>query len=280
MPHARFKPADVGICISTLFTDPWGVGGSELEAGLRLCGELGFREICLGPGHARALGVDRIGAVIRDIGARARVIEAITAWTGGPAEAVDEARRFLDLALSLGADTLLAATIAPTIAAGQAADGFAAACELARAEGIRIGLEFIPGTGVPDLATAWDLARQADATSAGVVIDMLHWHHQPGGPSFDTLRAIPANRIFGLQVCDSPPGETPAGAEYLAFAMSARALPGEGVVDIDALLTALGAMGADPYLAAEVFNNALAGQGKEVVARRLRQAIDTVFQDD
>jgi sugar phosphate isomerase/epimerase len=279
MSCSHFRPGNVGLCLSTLFADPRAVTGPELEDALRLCGDLGFREICLGPGLARALGADRIGAVTGEIGARVRVIEAITAWTDGTTAAAEEARRFLELASALRADTLLAATIAPTIQRQQAAEGFAAACDLAREYGVRIGLEFIPGTGVPDLATAWDLARQADEAGAGVVVDMLHWHHQPGGPAFDTLRKIPAGRIVGLQVCDSPPGVTPPGEQYLAFAMTARALPGDGVVDIDALLRALDGMGADPYVAAEVFNRPLAGQGAEVVLRRLRRAIDRLFGD-
>ncbi len=82
---------------------------------------------------------------------------------------------------------------------------------------------------------------------------------------------------MGLQVCDSPPGETPQEAQYIGFAMTARALPGDGVVDIHALLRALDGMGATPYMAAEVFNRPLASRGPETVVRRLRHSIDRLF---
>jgi len=279
MANPGFTPQDIGICLSTLFADPWGgFEEAELEQALELCGEIRFPEISLGPAHVQTLGIDRLRQLFNETSTRARVIEALTAWTNGPEEATGEARNIIEMAAALGADTLLAATIAPTIDTVRAAEGMAAACELAGNHGLRIAIEFIPGTALPDLATAWTLAQSADPTSAGLVIDMLHWHHQPGGPDFDQLRAIPAERIYGLQVCDSPPGATPEGEQYIPFAMTARALPGEGVVAIDALLAALTEMGVDPYVALEVYNKELAGQGMDAMARRLRQAVDAVFQ--
>ncbi len=278
MPLSRYSADQVGICISTLFANPREIGPAELEKALRLGAGMGFREIGLGPGHAQVMGLERLGELLRELGARARVIEASIAWTEGPAAARDEVGQLLELASALGADTLLAATIAPQLDPGLAVQGIAAACDLAARQGVRIAIEFIPGTAVPDLATAWRLARDSGAGNAGVILDTLHWQHQPGGPDFDCLRAIPATRIHGIQLCDSPPGAAPTGMDYLQFATQSRLLPGEGVVDIRAVLEALDGMGvADAYLACETYNTALASQGMENMVRRLRETTDALF---
>jgi sugar phosphate isomerase/epimerase len=109
------------------------------------------------------------------------------------------------------------------------------------------------------------------------VLDMLHWQHQPGGPNFDLLGKIPADQIHYVQVCDASPGLSPSAREYLGYAMGARLLPGQGAVDIPALLGSLASMGADPYFALEVFNTNLAQDGAGKMAEVLGKAGAKVF---
>jgi hypothetical protein len=42
----------------------------------------------------------------------------------------------------------------PVIDAGRATEGLSAICELAAQHQVRVAVEFIPFTGIPDLATA------------------------------------------------------------------------------------------------------------------------------
>jgi sugar phosphate isomerase/epimerase len=63
----------------------------------------------------------------------------------------------------------------------------------------------------------------------------------------------------------------------MQMATSARPLPGEGVVDIPALLAALADADADPFFAYEQFNAELASAGVGTMARRLRANARSVF---
>ena len=142
--------------------------------------------------------------------------------------------------------------------------------------GVRVAIEFLPWSAVPDLATAWQLVQESGAANGGIVIDMLHWQRQPGGPNLELLRQIPGDRIPYVQVCDAAPG--PSGThDYLAEALTARPAPGQGCVDIAALLGVLAEIDADPYFALEVFNPELAARGPSAMAAELRRATRTVF---
>ena len=98
---------------------------------------------------------------------------------------------------------------------------------------------------------------------------LWHWQRQPGGPDFELLSRIPGERIHYVQVCDATDSPQP---DLFAEAMSARVLPGDGVVDVKALVDALRGIGADPYIAAEVFNAGLAARGPAVMAAAVRDA--------
>ena len=79
-----------------------------------------------------------------------------------------------------------------------------------------------------------------------------------------------------MQVCDAAPG--PSGThDYLTEALTARPAPGQGCVDIAALLGVLAEIDADPYFALEVFNGELAARGPSAMAAELRRATRTVF---
>jgi sugar phosphate isomerase/epimerase len=80
------------------------------------------------------------------------------------------------------------------------------------------------------------------------------------------LAAIPGDRIGYVQVCDV--AAEPAG-ELFDEAMTARALPGDGVVDFGAVFTVLDRIGASPYVATEIFNPSLVaklGAGDAAIA--------------
>ena len=97
----------------------------------------------------------------------------------------------------------------------------------------------------------------------------MHWQHQPGGPDLDLLCSIPARHLHYIQVCDAE-GPAPDPKDYVATAIRSRPLPGDGEVDIAAVISALDRVGADPFFAMEVFNSGLAARGPEFMARRVR----------
>jgi sugar phosphate isomerase/epimerase len=222
-------------------------------------------------------GLDKARVRFDDAGLTVRAVEAVTEWGAGPEVAVKEVEKHLDVASELGADILQAAILDPSLDFPRAVDGFAAVCERAAAQSVRVSIEFVPWFGVPDLATAWRIVQESGATNGGICLDMLHWERQPGGPNLELLREIPGERIPYVQLCDAAPTAPRSGDEYMTAALSARPLAGEGVVDIPAVLETLVAIGADPYFAFETFNTELARSGPEAMARRLRENAHTVF---
>ena len=57
---------------------------------------------------------------------------------------------------------------------GAMVDTFGALCERAAVHGAELTLEFIPGSGIPDLATALDIVTRTAAPNAGVLVDTWH----------------------------------------------------------------------------------------------------------
>lgn len=266
----------IGLCPATLRPDPMQCDAAGLRDLAQSAADAAFASLSLWSFYATGNGIDATRAVFDDAGVAVRAVEAATQWTEGPDAAVADAEQQLEVATAFGADLLLACTLAPSMDVTRATEGFAALCERAAADDVRVAVEFLPWSAVPDLATTWRLVHGSGAANAGIVVDMLHWQRQPGGPDPELLRRIPGERIHYVQVCDAAPG--PSGtADYLEEAMSARRLPGAGCVDIHSLVGVLDATGADPYYALEVFNAELAEQGAPVMAAALRAATDALF---
>ena len=125
--------------------------------------------------------------------------------------------------------------------------------ELGHDAGAQVCVEFLPWSGIPTLAAAWDLVEPLGA-GAGILLDTWHWQRQPGGPDPGLLERIPGDRIGYVQICDA--AATPVG-DSLTEAMSARLLPGDGVVDFAAVFALLRHIGARPFMATEIFNPGL-----------------------
>jgi sugar phosphate isomerase/epimerase len=276
MSSSPFTAEAVGICPATLLTDPMTCDAADLRRIARASAGAGFSSFSLWSFYATANGLDATRALLDDSAITVRAVEAATKWPEGPSAAAADAEQQLDVASALGADLLLACTLLPTVDLERATDGFAALCEHAQRRGVRVAIEFLPWSAIPDLATAWRVVHNSGAKNGGIVIDTLHWQRQPGGPNFDVLRRIPGEHVHYVQVCDAAPGRS-GTHDYMAEALGARLLPGAGMVDIRALIRAIVEIGADPYFAFEVFNTGLAKNGADAMAAQLRAAATTLF---
>jgi sugar phosphate isomerase/epimerase len=276
MPSFPFAPDAVGMCPATLLTPPRSFDAASIDRVVHASAAAGFPSMSLWLTYVRLIGIDATRALIDDAGIAVRAVEAVSLWADGPTVALEEAEQVLDFAGALGADLVLAARMDPIPDLGAATDSFAAVCERAARRGARVAIEFIPCSGVPDLATAWQIVRDSGAENGGILLDFMHWQHQPGGPNLELLRTIPGRHIPYVQVCDAR-AERISNDEYLAVALGGRPAPGDGVVDIDAVLGTLAEIGADPYFAYEVFNAELASKGAEAMASHLRANALTLF---
>ncbi|HEY8216996.1 MAG TPA: sugar phosphate isomerase/epimerase [Acidimicrobiia bacterium] len=256
----------LGMCTATLLREPLGdASNDDLRATVDAAVAAGCRDLSIWAHHLESIGD------VRTSGARLAALEAATAWAGGDRDAAAaEAQHLATLAAEHGAATIAAVTLDPTVDdLDRARDHLALLVAGAEEAGATVCVEFLPWSGIPTLAVAWDLVEPL-GPRAGILLDTWHWQRQPGGPCPDLLGTIPGDRIHYVQLCDA--AAAPSGDSF-EEAMTARLLPGDGVVDFGDVLAVLDRIGAQPYVATEIFNTALvADLGSAGAARAMAAA--------
>jgi sugar phosphate isomerase/epimerase len=237
---------DVGMCTAALLADPFTASDDDLRGATEAAAGAGCSGLSVWSHQLAALGDPAQLAV------PVAVVEGALLWSGPDAAAADtEARTLAAQAARHGAGLVLAVVLdADPPDAEQARAGLGRLAEQVAEAGARVCVEFLPWSGLPSLAAAWELVGPLSA-DVGIVLDAWHWQRQPGGPRPDILARIPGERIAYLQLCDAA---AQPGPDPMAETMNGRLLPGDGVVDFAGLLAGLDAIGADPFVATEVFN--------------------------
>ncbi len=266
-------PDDLVLCLGAIGTAPF-------AERVRAAGANGFAGISMWMSHydeARAEGLAHaeMRAILDREGIVLAMLEYITAWANGPGERdaiVEETARICGIAEELGSDTVLAVTMEPAIDPAAAAAGLALACDVAARYGQRLGVEFLPWTGIPNLAAAWPLVRDADRPNAGLVLDAWHWFRS--GPDPDLLRTIPGEKVIHLQISDAPSEPEPNVVEET---IGRRLLPGAGDIDLVELLRILDEIGRRGPTAAEVFSDWLRSHPPVEGARLAAEAARSVL---
>ncbi len=258
----------IGICPAILVPDPMSPSDDTFEGTVRPASAAGMGAFSFWAFWPTDYGIERANELLESLDARVGAVEAAGQWAAGPDVARTEAAALVDIAVHTDAPLIGACCLQPLTDWSAAVEGFRALCDVAGERGLQVSLEFVPGTGVPDLTTAWQVVDDAGAENGGILLDMMHWHRQPGGPDFDLLTQIPGERIPYVQVCDTVTRESTADA-YMAEALAERRVPGEGDVDIARLLETLEQIGAVPWFAFEVFNQELTAAGPEAMVARL-----------
>jgi sugar phosphate isomerase/epimerase len=214
---------------------------------------------------------------------RVNVIDAILGGLPGspPADRVDArfrhgfgytAEQCFDVAAQLDASVVNVAHFLGAAVEFQAlADALASLAVQARSRRIRLTIEFLPGTGIPDLATAHHLARAAGADVTSVMLDT--WHHARSGGSVNDVRQLPRGSIGGLQVSDRV--APPPGAGYRI--MEDRLLPGRGELPLAALVSAALTNNPEVAVGVEVFSEELRSMSLDQAAGAAIQALRDVL---
>jgi sugar phosphate isomerase/epimerase len=254
---------------------------AEYETYLDAAAAAGCRGICLATlDHriARAAGKSDAELVgwVRARGLATPIVEAVLGWAQGQDDAAIEAEvgPAVELAAHAGAKVLTAVSLDATLDLEVAAKGFRRVCEIAARAGLDVALEFLPWGAIPEIRVAWELALRAGAPNGGILLDTWHWHRRRGGPDFATLERIPGDRILVLQLSDAAEDE---GDDLMRESIQARLLPGEGAIDYARLFDCLERIGANPLVAPEVFNRALAERGPVEMACRVADASRSVL---
>jgi sugar phosphate isomerase/epimerase len=269
------------LCSATLMPDPTNPGPEGLAVQVAATKAAGFSGISLWRLHAEAaeasLGSpEAVRELVLGAGLRVPVVEAMMPWDEVDyGAAMTDVEPFFDLAQAYGAEQVLAVTMSTRpLEVGPAAKRLREICVRAADRGLGISIEFLPWSGIPDLETAWQIVETSGAENAGLLVDAWHWQRQPGGPCPDVLRRIPPDRFKIFQICDAAP--EPQG-DPIMECLKDRRLPGEGAVDLVGLVKLFEEIGAEPIIAPEVFNEALASAGAKEMAQSVRAATQAVF---
>ncbi len=115
-------------------------------------------------------------------------------------------------------------------------DELAVLTELAAERGIVTSVEPVPGLAIADLPSAMAAVDHVDREEISLLIDTMHVTRSGAGP--DDLRALPAERIGHVQLCDVPLRST-REYHYAEEAMYHRMAPGEGELPLADMLAAL-----------------------------------------
>ncbi len=260
-------------CAPVLRADPYSLDNDALAESIEASRAAGFDAVGLWGFHVM-FGGDDAARVVADSGMPVQTIDAALGWVAGASdEAATEIDGLIALADQLGAGVIHATTLAPKVDLSAAAEGYAQIAARAEAAGKVLGLEFLPWTGIPTLAVANKLCENA-GPAARVLLDTWHWVRQPGGPDLDLLRSLPAYRVTSVQLSDVAASTE---LEPEPEAMTARLLPGDGVVDYAELWEALDHIGATPVVAAEVMASSLAAEGASSMAAKVHDTCRAVL---
>ena len=167
-------------------------------------------------------------------------------------------------ARSINAVEVYSATDVPL---DDAAQEFAALCDRAAEHGLLVHIEFLPWSAIPNATTAWEVVRRADRPNGGLLIDS--WHHFRSGSDNDALRAVPGDRIFGVQLNDAP---AQPEDDLVDECLHRRLVPGEGAIDLTGLVRLLDDIGSDAPIGIEVMSDEIFGLPTKEAATRVGDA--------
>jgi len=222
------------------------------------------------------------GQLVRDHGLEIMLFQPFRDFEGMPepqrSRAFERAERKFDLMGELGAELMLVCSNVSPLGLGgvdRAADDFAALGERAARHGIRIGFEALAwGRHISDHRDAWEVVRRADHPNVGLILDSFHTLARKLDPG--SIRSIPGDRIFFVQLADAPLIDM----DLLYWSRHFRNMPGEGDLDVLGFMRAVAATGYDGVVSLEVFNDQFRGGSPRTISvdghRSLRYLLDQV----
>lgn len=214
-------------------------------------------------------GPKAVARRIRDAGLEIFLFQPFRDFEGLPpalrAKAFDRAERKFDLMQELGCDLILVcSSVHPEALGGidRAADDFRELGERAAKRGLRVSYEALAwGRHVNDHRDAWEIVRRADHPNVGLVLDSFHTLARGIDP--ESIRRIPGDKIFFLQLADAPGVEM----DLLYRSRHFRNMPGEGDLPVLDFMRAVVAAGYTGPVSLEIFNDQFRGGNPRFISR-------------
>jgi len=243
-----------------------------------LAGAHGFAAVTTTPWlYTRAGVADAdLRRLLDDHGVRVTYVDGlITALPGTPPPHPSDASEedCYRIAEALGATAINVVHIngSPTPVAELAA-ALGPVCDRAATRGLRIVVEFLPGTGIADLPTALELVRAVDAHNLGIVLDS--WHLARSGGTPDLLEPGAAALIGAVQLSDRRRAQDLE--PYVP--MSGRLLPGTGELPLVDIVARIRRAHPEIPVGIEVISDEMRGLEAGAAAAAAAQALRALLQ--
>lgn len=222
-----------------------------------------------------------IGNMIRDHGLEITLFQPFRDFEGltGDARtrAFDRAKYKFDTMVELGTDLILVCSSTRPDSLGgidRAADDFNELGQIAAERNLRVGYEALAwGRHVNDHRDAWEIVRRADHPNIGLILDSFHTLARKIDPN--TIRRIPSDKIFFVQLADAPLIDM----DFLYWSRHFRNMPGEGDLAVTEFMQAVAATGYDGPISLEIFNDQFRGGHPEGLARDGYRSLVALMDD-
>lgn len=260
-------------CPSTLLPDTYALTVEQFDEYLKVCFEAELDGISWWTLHhyllvGAGLTLEEIKAKLLAHDLDVIMTEALPEWGNESSadDALAKAAGSIEIAAQYGSPYLAAVMLEEEMASiEQAAKNLAAIADEAAKSNINVCVEFLPWSGIPNIEVCWDLIQRTERDNVGVLFDSWHWHRQVGGPTgrnAEVLASMPGSAAMVLQLCDA---QERIEEDAMSECMARRPVPGAGVVDHAQFFGLLHEIGADPFIAPEVFNSELRNQGMKTM---------------
>ncbi|MFK7895981.1 MAG: sugar phosphate isomerase/epimerase family protein [Myxococcota bacterium] len=265
------------LCNAPLVGGAMDVSPEQVKTIIDATADAGFGGVSLWAFHHQAalaggVSAEDVKSWHTDRGVSVPMVESLIGWEGGDTATIEEqCGATFEVAEFYGAEVVGGVVMGTEMNFDAAAAGLAHLGKMGADRGLKVCIEWLPWTALPDIKSVWKLVQASGADNVGLVVDTWHWLRQPGGPDEATLRSIPGDRIHCVQLDDTTgigPGSED-GNEVMMESMTNRLLPGDGEVNWSAFLGILDEIGADPIWAPEVFNLGLLEEGPVEMAKKI-----------
>ncbi|MBE1282756.1 MAG: TIM barrel protein [Rhodobacteraceae bacterium] len=222
-----------------------------------------------------------VGDLVRDHGLEITLFQPFRDFETLPeparSKAFDRAERKFDVMQELGTElVLICSSVHPASLGGieRAADDFHELGERAAKRGLRVGYEALAwGRHINDHRDAWEVVRRADHPNIGLIVDSFHTLGRKLDP--DSIRSVPGDKIFFVQLADAPLIEM----DLLYWSRHFRNMPGEGDLDVTRFMQAVMATGYDGPVSLEIFNDQFRGGNPRTIAKDGYRSLVALMDD-
>ena len=244
------------LCLHTITTKPW-----SIEEAARNYAAAGVKGITVWRDTLQGRDIRGTGEILRQQG-----LEIVSLCRGGffpsvdphkRSAAIDETRRAIDEAFSLGTDKIVLVCGADPAQSledsrKQIYDGIAAILPEAGAAGVRLAIEPLhpmfadTRSAINTLAQANDMAEALDSKWVGVAVDVYHLWWDPALES-EIIRCGRNNNLVAFHICDWKSPTTDM--------LNDRGLMGEGCIPLKKIRSWVENAGFNGFIEVEIFSN-------------------------